>query len=265
MGNLLFSRYIFFPPEPRTITEHMRLGEGYDPTPVFYTVPFDDDDGSSSTLKGSIFVAEVKPKKMRPGGAPIIWSYGNGCDVYSMLSAAHRAAMYLQTAVYLYDYPGYGLSCSGMVPSEAGCITALCNVMRDVIARNKLGSAGGLVLVGQSLGTAVTIGAIHRESMPTPKQVVLISPFTSVPDVANVGDLVQAGYRMIGGDTFATGEKIGAVRAPIKIYHGKEDALIPYEHSVELQKLNPKARLVLVPYADHNNILSKIDLSELLS
>jgi hypothetical protein len=210
-----------------------------------------------------IFVAEVKPKKIRPGAAPIIWSYGNGCDIYTMLPTAHRVAMYLQSPVYLYDYPGYGQS-SGE-PSEGACVEALQNVIGDVIQRNKLaGGISDIIFMGQSLGTAITIGALYRNPH-SPKQVVLISPFTSVPDVANVGGMVQMGYTMIGGDTFATGERISTVRTPIKIYHGKQDELIPYGHSVELQKRNPKARLVLVPHADHNNILSKIDLSELLN
>lgn len=271
MGNFLFNRYIFCPPDSRTVEDHAALAEGYTPRPIFYTIPMSamfsgDILSCSSTLTPTptaIFVAELKPQKLRPGAAPIIWSYGNGCDVYSMLTTAHRAAVYLQAPVYIYDWPGYGQTPGRC--SEAGCIAALCAVIKNVVMRNKLVGAEQVVLVGQSLGAAVTIGAIASEGgRLTPKQVVLISPFTSVPDVATASELIKWGYGAIGGDTFATNEKIGAVRTPIKIYHGKLDMTIPYTHAVELQKLNPKVRLVLVPYADHNNVLSKIDLSELL-
>lgn len=256
MGNSIFNHFIFFPPVPRTVEDHVRFGEGYDPSPSFYLI----SQQSDNTAK--IFVAEVKPKKMRPGAAPIIWSYGNGCDIYTMLPTARRVAMYLQSPVYLYDYPGYGQS--GGEPSEGACIEALQEVIGDVIRRNKLaGGISDIIFMGQSLGTAITVGALFRYPH-SPKQVVLISPFTSIPAVANVSGAVQMGYTIMGGDTFATCNRIGAVCAPIKIYHGKQDELIPYLHSVELQKLNPKTRLVLVPHADHNNILSKIDLSELL-
>jgi len=261
MGNLFFNRYIFLPPSPRTVEEHTALVEGYTPRPSFYTVPMQNTCSSMTLIPSAIFVAELKPQKLRPGAAPIIWSYGNGCDMYSMITTAHRIAFYLQTAVYLYDWPGYGQTAGH--PTEAGCISALQAVIHNVLIRNKLVSIEQIILVGQSLGAAVTIGAIAANNI-IPKQVVLISPFTSVPDIATSNEIIKWGYSAIGGDTFATHEKIGTVRSQIKIYHGKLDSTIPYKHAVELQKLNPKVRLVLVPYANHNNILSKIDLSELL-
>jgi fermentation-respiration switch protein FrsA (DUF1100 family) len=130
-------------------------------------------------------------------------------------------------AILALDYPGYGKS-EGK-PTEAGCYSAACAAYDWLTTRQ--GIAGDrIVLVGQSLGTAVATSMAvdypHRA-------LVLLSPFTSMPDMAAKQFPIFPGRRFIH-NRFDNLERIGSCRRPVFIVHGKADGLVPFEHSEKI-------------------------------
>lgn len=255
MGNYISHKYIFCPPQPRsTFTTHQSLTAKY-PFTTLYSIPM----YTCSSIDATVFITEIKIKGSKRA---IIWSYGNACDMCRMLPTLINIAQTLQTTIYVYDYPGYGLS--GGTPSESTCIEALEAVTRSVIMRNHI-TAQQLVLIGQSLGTAITVGFAHKHRTAIiPGQIILLSPLKSAAAVVSAASAVEYTYAISGGDTLSSISKIGGISTPIKIYHGKLDTVIPFKHSIDLQKAHLGARLILLPYADHSNILEHINIITLL-
>lgn len=264
MGNYISHQYIFCPPQRPTFATYQSLisniqlaGNTSTPQINLYNIPMYNN--TDCYIDATIFITEIKIKGSKKA---IIWSYGNACDMHIMLPILVNIAQTLQTTIYLYDYPGYGLS--GGVSSETACIETLGAVVRSAIMRNRI-TPQQLILIGQSLGSAITVGFAHKHrDTVIPGQIILVSPFKSVAALINARSITEYVYTFTGGDAFSTANKIGNIATPIKIYHGKLDTVIPFQHSTELQKLHSGTRLILLPYANHNNILEHINMITLL-
>jgi uncharacterized protein len=88
------------------------------------------------------------------------------------------------------------------------------------------------ILVGQSIGAGV---AVEMARDTEPAALVLLSPFTSLPDAAAERmPLVPARHLVL--DRYDNLGKIGRIEAPILIVHGDRDSLIPLAHSQRLAR-----------------------------
>ena len=110
------------------------------------------------------------------------------------------------------------------------------------------------VLMGFSLGTGV---ATQLAVEQRPAALVLISPYTSLPDVVahRFAGLVPAQWLV--RDRFDTRSKIGRVRAPILILHDHDDLSIPVAQGQALAKAAPAAQLGL--FSGHGHQLGFAD------
>jgi fermentation-respiration switch protein FrsA (DUF1100 family) len=127
----------------------------------------------------------------------------------------------LDVTVMMYDYRGYGRS-EG-TPSEEGTYADIRGAYRHVRSRGF--EPASIVLMGQSLGTAITVDLAASEKVGA---VILEAPFTSVPAVAHrlfwplpVGWLVSTKY-----DSLA---KISRIQSPVAIVHATGDSVIAYD------------------------------------
>ena len=75
--------------------------------------------------------------------------------------------------------------------------------------------------------------SIHLCSLRNPACLVLVSPYTSIKNVGKelFGNLLTNFFLK---EQFSNISKIGAIRCPIQLIHGKKDELVPYSHSEEL-------------------------------
>jgi len=138
--------------------------------------------------------------------------------------------------VLIFDYQGYGRS-QGK-PSELGTYQdarAALNRLRQFKGED----SGPVVYYGRSLGTAI---AVKLAVEHTPTGLVLVSPFTSISDMAGrafpwlpVSSLVKGHY-----DTLSLIPKVGS---PVLVLHGEDDELVPFSHGVRLFRAaqEPKA------------------------
>lgn len=182
----------------------------------------------------------------------IIFSHGNGCDIYTFYPYLLELTKLLNVMVVCWDYPQYGLSTGELC--EHTCYQGLSDVITHYL---KLTTQ--ILLVGQSLGTGIVVDYISKNSWSNP--VILISPYKSIPKVVTQFDLVEF---LICKNKYCSYDKITKTTCPIKIFHGKSDNLIPHSHSIELYNLTPNKLLKPILYSNtgHNDILNMISFNE---
>ncbi len=104
-----------------------------------------------------------------------------------------------------------------------------------------------MVLVGNSLGSGV---ATQLATEMRPRALVLVSGFTSLPDVA-AAKLPWLPVRLLVRDRFDNLAKIGAVAVPVLVLHGERDRIIPFAHAQTLADAAPDGTLIPFPEAGH--------------
>ena len=119
----------------------------------------------------------------------------------------------MDTAVLIFDYPGYGRS--GGRPSEAGCYAA-ADAAHDWLTAAGRVPAGRVIVLGRSLGAGVAVDLACRRPV---RALVLYSPFTSFPDLAQEKCRWLPTRRLVQ-NRFDNLAKIGGVRGPVFIAHG---------------------------------------------
>jgi uncharacterized protein len=172
-----------------------------------------------------------------PGKPTIVFFHGNGDSLSGSLVAtqAYAAAGY---GLLLHEYRGYAGNPGS--PNEAG-LYADGRAARVWLAGKGV-PLDKQVLIGFSLGTGV---ATQLALEQPPAALVLISPYTSIPDAVafRFRGLIPA--QLLVRDRFETAAKLGQVRAPILILHDRDDASIPVTQGQRLTSLAPGAKLVL--------------------
>lgn len=196
-------------------------------------------------------VCEIQPITKTKFEHILIFSHGNGCDIYTFYNYLKLLAVELNVLVVSYDYPTYGLS-EGEI-NEHTCYQAL-----DDVITHYLKLTDKILLVAQSLGTGIVVDYASKNSWTNP--IILISPYKSIPKVITNSQLLEG---LISKHKYATYQKISNCKCKVKIFHGKTDELIDYHQAVELCNLAPKSfEPVLFDNTGHNDILDKINFSE---
>lgn len=187
----------------------------------------------------------------------LVYSHGNGADLYSVGDIVTMLAYHLNVDVIGYDYTGYGYTqcLTKLTPSESRCITCL----EDVVSYAKCMGYEEIMLMGASVGSGVTLGYVKKVGGFDGK-VILESPFTSIFSVVNM----SCQNSML--DMFSNIDNIAYVKRPAFILHGNTDEVVPFYHGKELYERHVKnlKKDNLVPYnpwwmknTGHNDIIAK--------
>lgn len=171
----------------------------------------------------------------------VIFFHGNG-EVIDYLPGQVEGFRELGMGVLLVEYPGFGRS-SGS-PSESS-ITRTAVAAYDAALQREEVDPGMIVLFGRSLGGGAACALAARRPSAA---LILQSAFTSTRPFAR-GFLVPG---FLVRDLFDNGAVMAAYRQPLLLFHGSGDTIIPPEHSRELKRLAPHARLVELP-CGHND------------
>lgn len=144
------------------------------------------------------------------------------------------------------DYRGY--SGNPGRPSEAGLFTdgkAFLDLAR------RLQPGGKVHLFGWSMGGAVALELASREAVDG---VVTLGAFTRLADVA------PGIARPFLPDRFDNLATIGKVRAPIYLFHGTQDVIVPYAHAARLKAASGgRATVVTLTGAGHHPDFTTIE------
>lgn len=192
-----------------------------------------------------------------PDGGLFLWSdAGDGPVVVHFHGNAEQAAdsAFLARAFReqgvsfaAVEYPGYpGASGS---PSESSLVATGEAALRHLSEAMGV-SPDRLVLSGQSVGTGV---AVTLASKGHGTKLVLLSPYTSLPDVATTV-FRWLPLQLLMRDRFDSASKASAVRMPTLVIHGVNDEIIPFALGKRLADALPDAQMVAVEGAGHNDL-----------
>jgi pimeloyl-ACP methyl ester carboxylesterase len=175
----------------------------------------------------------------------IFYLHGNGgaLDSWGDVAATYTALHY---DVFLLDYRGYGKS-GGTISNQAQLLADVDAAYRQLLPKYPESQP---VIIGYSLGTgpATWLAARHQ-----PRLLILQAPYFSMRDMA------KRLYPFVPGFVLRypmpTNELIGQVKAPIVLFHGNRDEVIPCASSMRLRTLlKPIDQLIILPGTRHNGM-----------
>ena len=148
--------------------------------------------------------------------------------------------------VWMVDYPGFGKS-TGRLTEQKLYDDAM---QLYIMARSKF-PADSIILYGKSLGTGIASWLAARRSC---KQLILETPYYSMTSLVQhyipiypISTLLK--YKL------PVYKYLGLVNAPVTIFHGTEDKVIPYSNAHRLTAaMHPKDRFITIENAGHNNL-----------
>jgi len=152
-----------------------------------------------------------------------------------------------QYEVWMADYPGFGKS-TGPI-SEQILYTDAMDLYK--MARARFGK-DSIILYGRSLGSGI---AAQLASVRDCKHLVLETPYYSMDRLMSNYTLIYP-ISWISNYHFPTSTYLKEVIAPVTIFHGTDDGLIPYRHARQLKAAHDKINLVTIEKGEHNNLNS---------
>lgn len=225
---------LLFYPEKLPIGYHFHFPGEYREHPI--TAP----DGTR--LSGLLFKAQASK-------GLVFFLHGNGG---SLAGWGAVAAIYTELGydVFLLDYRGYGKS-QGRISSQAQLLGDVETAYSQMKAEY---SEQSIIIAGYSVGTgpAAWLAARHR-----PRLLLLHAPYYSLADMA--AHTIRLWPILPGWllrYPLPTNKFVQQVSAPVVLFHGDQDEVIPYNSSLRLKALlKPGDQLIPISGAGHNGLL----------
>ncbi len=185
-------------------------------------------------------------------GFPIIvYFHGNASHL------GNRAGIYTALAdkgfgVLAVSYRGYGKSTG--TPSEEGFYYDARAALRFLTQEKNI-PISRVLLFGESLGSGVAVQMAVEYPVAG---LILQAPFTSV--VTRAAELYfYIPVRLLLQDKFDSLSKIGKVKAPLLLFHGELDTVIPVNHGKTLfEAANQPKQAFFFPHVAHNDFDSSL-------
>lgn len=175
----------------------------------------------------------------------VLYFHGNRGNIKRYASAANNITKH-GYEVWMIEYPGFGKS-TGKLTEQILYDQAL-QVYKMARVRFKPDS---IIIYGRSLGSGV---ATQLASIRDCKRLILETPYYSIPSLAATWFWMYPVDRMIKYK-FPTNEYLKNVTAPVTIFHGTDDGVIPYKNAVRLKEaLKAGDEFISINNGSHNNL-----------
>ena len=149
-------------------------------------------------------------------------------------------------AVWMPDYPGYGKSTGEL--SEQALYDLALQVYK--LARQYY-QPQEIIIYGKSLGTGI---AAELAAVRDCQQLILETPYYSMRSLIGLYLWMYPLQQMLHYH-FPTNEYLMKVTAPVTIFHGTADGVIPYRNASRLkQVLKPTDRFITIEGGSHRNL-----------
>ena len=175
----------------------------------------------------------------------VLYFHGNKNNIehYAGFAASFTSKGY---EVWMPDYPGYGKSTGERTEQKLYSIAYEVQKMAAVKY-----SSDSMIVYGKSLGTAL---AAYIASVKPCKMLILETPYYSIPSLFGTYAFMYPASVM-SNYMLPTYEFLADVKAPVAIFHGTGDWVVPYSSGVQLKKfLKPADIFIKIPQGSHNNL-----------
>lgn len=207
-----------------------------------FDIPFREIDLPVNTEKNISIVQFTVPDSVRRG--IVLYFHGNRKNInrYAPFAVNFTKNGY---EVWMMDYPGFGKS-TGKRTEKILYADALL-LYKMAISRI---AADSIIIYGKSLGTGI---AAQLASVRDCKRLILETPYYSMDALARNYFFI---YPVMPMSKYAipTYEYFEYIRAPIHIFHGTRDGVIPYKQARWLAEKKPGTELITIEKGEHNNL-----------
>ncbi|MBS1934176.1 MAG: alpha/beta hydrolase [Bacteroidetes bacterium] len=190
-------------------------------------------------------VVEFKPQNDTVTKGVVLYFHGNRNNIswYKKYASNFTNKNY---EVWMIDYPGFGKS-TGTFTEQRLYEYAL---QLYKLARSKYKPAN-IIIYGKSLGTCF---ATQLASIRDCKYLILETPYYSMTSLATHYLPIYPVSRMLHYH-FPNDEYIKNVTAPILIFHGTDDGVVPYSNAEKLKLLlKPSDKFITIVGGSHNDL-----------
>jgi fermentation-respiration switch protein FrsA (DUF1100 family) len=203
----------------------------------------------AATLNALLFKAKNKGTDFKSLPGIVLYLHGNAGSLSSWGAVASDFTS-RGYDILIPDYRGFGKS-TGNITNEKQLLDDGLAVYRML---TKTWPENRIIVYGRSIGTGIATFIARSEK---PKMLIMESPFLSLIDLASYH------YPFLPRPIFSWFLKyplrndrwIEDVVCPVYLFHGTKDKIIPFDHSVRLEKLiRAPHRLIRIEGGGHNNL-----------
>jgi len=207
-----------------------------------FSIPFEEVNLAVNDKKNLSIIQFTVPDSICKG--VVLYFHGNKRNIerYAPYATNFTKNNY---EVWMMDYPGYGKTTGKLTEQAMYDDAAILYQM----ARARF-SKDSILLYGKSLGTGV---ASQLASVKNCKRVILETPYYSMEAMMKSHTFIYP-VNLMAKYHFPNYLYFKKIEAPVTIFHGTKDELVPYNHSVKLVKENPSVQLITIKKGKHNNL-----------
>ncbi len=208
-----------------------------------FNVPFKEVN-IPLNAKENLNLVQFLPRDPMPKGV-VLYFHGNRDNInrYAKYAGNFTNRGY---EVWMMDYPGYGKT-TGEFTEENVYMQA-----KEIykLANTKFGH-DSIIVYGKSLGSGI---ASYLAAKKLCRRLILETPYYSIPDLFRSYASIYPVDAMTHFK-FPTGEYLKEVTAPVTIFHGSDDGVIPYSCAEKLRKvLKTGDEFIAIDKGKHNNL-----------
>lgn len=179
-----------------------------------------------------------------PRSDVVVYFHGNGGSLYRDGAYAEPLAREGR-GLLMTSYRGY--SGNAGQPTERGLAADADAFVAE--AKRRLPADGRLFVFGHSLGGAVGLSVASRWEV---SGVATLGAFT------RISDLAPRLVRPWMPDRFDNRQVIAKVQAPITLFHGTADNIVPFSAAADLNAGNPEARVIPLEGGGHHPPMERL-------
>ena len=148
--------------------------------------------------------------------------------------------------VWMPDYPGFGKSTGELTEKKLFNIAYEVRKMADFVY-----GSSNVIVYGKSLGTAL---AAYTAATKPCRRLILETPYYSIPALFRSYAFIYPAS-MMSEYKLPTYEFLQEVNAPVAIFQGTGDWVVPYRCAIKLKPLlKPSDIFITIPKGEHNNL-----------
>ncbi len=184
----------------------------------------------------------------QPAEGTVLYCHGNGGNLTHVGWIGERLTR-SGFDVLLIDYRGYGRSDGS--PTDEWALDADGEAAYNYLLHERGAKPEKLALYGLSLGTTVAIDVASRKPCGA---LVVESGLSSASEMGEYSlPMLPRWLHRLAKNRFESARKIAAVRCPVLVAHGTNDATIPVAQGRKLFAAAPEPKqLLLIESGDHN-------------